>query len=944
MISFKGIFLTLFFVILSIGFTDFFVQFENRCEMTYMYQVPQYVPISIGQSAKRIYPKYNLYVYGEGDYVDTLRLNDFNGNPVLFVPGNGGSYKQTRSLASVSLVMSYSSRSAYFNYFSVDYDEELSAFIGYKLEYQTKFLYLSIKKIVQLYHHSPKTKLILIGHSIGGILIKALFSKPYFRPYLEKVAVVFTLATPHIAPAIPFDMKIVNFYSETNSQFSLYRHLNYSHINFVSMGGSTNDKLIRSDMIPIDTGYKYDRSILTTAIDDVWASADHLCIVWCRQLMVKLNNIFFDLLQDDKSLISSPAQRQEIIDYHLFNRYFQGIFPGYDLPNETFYSNTTDTVEHTNRLIRLNINKLIKPANHLVPLNERETIVLHFEGMFRPDTLSVCSATRIEGKISSNGLNLYRIVRLVPTNTKTDRHLAHIDSEEYIRLGYTHLVVSLKPSPSSFSILIDRFTTFLRHKSITLPNLSVGLFTGGLMKPVPIFTKLISQEQTYFNLTLENFDSIWQTYYIRMNTKSCYTKMSSFMGYSYLSLSQQELNEYNWPFLPLKNFNLNFILKLNQVHQSSPTIKPSLLLFLEPNCGYEMFAQFSLVNSSAQLVKHYFVLLVPLIISVAILILSVQLCNMLLLYSFSNEDLDQLKTKFGNEMADNKLVNKKCFVFMTTSQVMISGRYFLYCLVQTVFFCVLAIFILKKFYPHHDLSNLSELPPFSLVTICSFLFFLAYSLVYVFTMAVHFLGDNFADGVIYFYQRSKLLPFQIPFFDKIVSFQWNHVCTCFAVTISFAAFNYFIQSMLVRFIQVNYTELKIGRTTSTSFIRSIFPSIYALQFALSILQIPISLDSYHSIQENRIQPIISQSSFSAALFIVIYLLIHTRPLDLTCRLTVFHKYLNMTLILLAFCNILIGALAFEFISNSILVTLAIIMVANMQLHKQIMGKRELKAD
>lgn len=74
--------------------------------------------------------------------------------------------------------------------------------------------------------------------------------------------------------------------------------------------------------------------------------------------MVKLNNIFFDLLQDDKSLISSPAQRQEIIDYHLFNRYFQGIFPGYDLPNETFYSNTTDTVEHTNRLIRLNINKV----------------------------------------------------------------------------------------------------------------------------------------------------------------------------------------------------------------------------------------------------------------------------------------------------------------------------------------------------------------------------------------------------------------------------------------------------------------------------------------------------------------------------------------------------------------------------------------------------------
>ena len=83
-------------------------------------------------------------------------------------------------------------------------------------------------------------------------------------------------------------MKIVNFYSETNSQFSLYRHLNYSHINFVSIGGSTNDKLIRSDMIPIDTGYKYDRSILTTAIDDV-------CIKFLNTLFLLISIIYFFL-------------------------------------------------------------------------------------------------------------------------------------------------------------------------------------------------------------------------------------------------------------------------------------------------------------------------------------------------------------------------------------------------------------------------------------------------------------------------------------------------------------------------------------------------------------------------------------------------------------------------------------------------------------------------
>ena len=69
---------------------------SNGCVMTYMY--PTYIPIST--SAHLASPKYRLFLYHEGwkkiDFVEHLKK--LSGVPVLFIPGNGGSYKQVRFL------------------------------------------------------------------------------------------------------------------------------------------------------------------------------------------------------------------------------------------------------------------------------------------------------------------------------------------------------------------------------------------------------------------------------------------------------------------------------------------------------------------------------------------------------------------------------------------------------------------------------------------------------------------------------------------------------------------------------------------------------------------------------------------------------------------------------------------------------------------------------
>ncbi|KAF3634528.1 hypothetical protein FXO38_25078 [Capsicum annuum] len=68
----------------------------NGCTMTYMY--PTYIPVPIPKNVSSA--KYGLHLYHEGwikiDFDD--RLKSLSGVPVLFIPGNGGSYKQASFL------------------------------------------------------------------------------------------------------------------------------------------------------------------------------------------------------------------------------------------------------------------------------------------------------------------------------------------------------------------------------------------------------------------------------------------------------------------------------------------------------------------------------------------------------------------------------------------------------------------------------------------------------------------------------------------------------------------------------------------------------------------------------------------------------------------------------------------------------------------------------
>ncbi|MFQ6630858.1 hypothetical protein Gotur_008517 [Gossypium turneri] len=244
---------------------------SNGCVMTYMY--PTYIPISTAEGV--LSAKYGLYLYHEGwrniDFKEHLK--NLKGVPVLFIPGNGGSYKQARSsflpllLVLVRSLAAESERAyqggalehtfyreAYLtseeggnddvndfqlpnqyanrlDWFSVDLEGEHSAMDGRILEEHTEYVVYAIHRILDQYKEShdareregaaitgslPKS-VILIGHSMGGFVARAATVHPHLRK--STVETILTLSSPHQSPPVALQPSLGHYYESINQEW-----------------------------------------------------------------------------------------------------------------------------------------------------------------------------------------------------------------------------------------------------------------------------------------------------------------------------------------------------------------------------------------------------------------------------------------------------------------------------------------------------------------------------------------------------------------------------------------------------------------------------------------------------------------------------------------------------------------------------------------------------
>ena len=285
---------------------------------------PTYIKLSgFDTEHTRFATKYSLHLYREEGVDDYSKDNiGLRGAPVLFLPGNAGSYKQVRSLSSEASRYFHGqikhdkealrSGVSSLDFFTINFNEDLAAFHGQTLLDQAEYVNEAVAYILSLYGDPKRSQrdpslpdpssVILIGHSMGGVVARSVLVTPNYQP--NSVNTIITMSTPHARPPVTFDADIVFAYKRMNDywrdSYTQERATNnpLRDTTLISIAGGGLDTTVPSDyaslssLVPATHGF----TVFTSTIPNVWTGMDHLAITWADQLRKVIVKSLFDIV------------------------------------------------------------------------------------------------------------------------------------------------------------------------------------------------------------------------------------------------------------------------------------------------------------------------------------------------------------------------------------------------------------------------------------------------------------------------------------------------------------------------------------------------------------------------------------------------------------------------------------------------------------------------
>ncbi|KAI5779242.1 PGAP1-like protein-domain-containing protein [Geopyxis carbonaria] len=339
----------------------------------------------------RFASKYDLYLYREAGVDEEYPVR---GVPVLFIPGNAGSYRQVRSIAAEAAryfknVASKDTASRNLDFFTVDFKEDITAFHGRTLLDQAEYLNEAVSYILSLYHDSRKSTMdsdmpdpssvILFGHSMGGIVARTMLIMPNYQS--NSVNTIITMSAPHARPPVSFDRQIVKTYDDINNYWRKSFSEKWAsnnplwHVTLVSIAGGGLDNVVPSDyasissLVPDTHGF----TVFTSSIPDVWLGVDHLEILWCDQLMKATAKAMLDIVDVNRAGQTKPrAERMRIMKKWLLTGMEEGTEK--TLPHKepttllTLEDNSHSITALGHRLVLSHIGEAGKPRAYLLPI------------------------------------------------------------------------------------------------------------------------------------------------------------------------------------------------------------------------------------------------------------------------------------------------------------------------------------------------------------------------------------------------------------------------------------------------------------------------------------------------------------------------------------------------------------------------------------------------
>lgn len=178
----------------------------------------------------------------------------------------------------------------------MEFNEDLSAFHGGTLQSQIEYTSKAVDYILSQY--PPHTSLIILGHSMGGIVGTALLPS-------ERLSAIITMSTPHSLPPARFDSRLDSIYAK------IQHNLNNDTTPILSLCGGATDMMIPSESCILlnQNDDFYRKTVFTSALEGAWTGVGHREMVWCHQVRWRIARALLELGPQ-----KSPGARKAVLD------------------------------------------------------------------------------------------------------------------------------------------------------------------------------------------------------------------------------------------------------------------------------------------------------------------------------------------------------------------------------------------------------------------------------------------------------------------------------------------------------------------------------------------------------------------------------------------------------------------------------------------------------
>lgn len=617
-------------VLLLIGFIDVLTTNweKNACDMTYMFERPEFIPIRLSKDVQQKYPRYRLIVYGEGVYARQLRRGQLRGVPVLFVPGNAGSYQQVRSIGTVLLRKAeFEGLPYHFDVFATDFQGELSGLYGPLLRDQIGFLHESVRTIRTLYKATPNASLVIVAHSMGGVVARALFTLEDFEP--DSVSLIMSYATPYHSAAI-LDLHLDAVYERIRAAWSPPR----LPVIMLSVAGGQRDTLVRTELTRLEP-HPHHISTTSTAVPGVWASTDHLTIVWCQQLVVTSARALFDLISRQHRQVHLTKDLEHIkavVEFHFVRRPYGKRLPveAMEVPDSqlTYFGSAGEWSDHTDPSWRVYKNKVLVSRWLVMPVRESHHVMLRASGLGNKEWLYGCTAVRKEaatGKIvCTTGVSLSLHGETLPYKGAygVEQHGFLASGAELRARGLQALLVHVRPTTSKVTVVGERLQSSDRWRPVELPP-----WWGG---PSMLLSVPLTEGAAFYNLSLHGLWHPWQAYQFTLVVKICRsgTKGDGFVRFLVPWGREDLFFHIQYPLgSRSRPKDTQMLVQVQSGAGSSDGPLPQLHLYLDPECSYELYAEAAWKSSLGQMMRRHITMVPSYCVAILLAVLAEQLLS-----------------------------------------------------------------------------------------------------------------------------------------------------------------------------------------------------------------------------------------------------------------------------------------------------------------------------